>query len=57
MAYRADNLDEALFTSLLAYKMATSMKNKEEMGVMELSIARMLNVIERTQKQNARNEA
>ena len=42
MAYRADNLDEALFTSLLAYKMATSMKNKEEMGVMELSIARML---------------
>lgn len=41
-AYRANNLDEALFASLLAYKVAETMKNKEEMGVVELAFARML---------------
>ena len=42
MAYRANNLDEALFTTLLAYKVAESLNNNEEMGVVESSLARML---------------
>jgi CHAT domain-containing protein len=42
LSSRANNLDEALFTTLLAYKVAQAMKNKEEMGVVELSFARML---------------
>jgi len=41
-ADRANNLDEALFANLLAYKVAQTMKNKEEMGVVELAFARML---------------
>lgn len=41
-AYRTNNLDEALFANLLAYKVAHTMKNKEEMGVVELAFARML---------------
>ena len=42
MAYRGHNKDEALFTTALAYKVAKQMNNKEEMGVVELSFARML---------------
>ncbi len=42
LSYRANNLDEALFTTLLAYKVAQAMRNKEEIGVVELSFARML---------------
>jgi len=41
-AHRANNLDEALFANLLAYKVAEAMKNKEEMGVVELAFARMM---------------
>jgi len=42
VARRANNQDEALFTALLAYKVIATMNNKEETGVAELSIARML---------------
>jgi CHAT domain-containing protein len=42
MSYRGQNKDEALYTTALAYKVATQMNNKEEMGVVELSFARML---------------
>src|SRR5712691_10988536 len=42
VAYRANNLDEALFATLLVYKVAQAMKNKEEIGVVELAFARML---------------
>ena len=42
VAHRAKNLDEALFTALLAYKVAEQMKSPEEMGVVELLFARML---------------
>ena len=42
IAYRADNREEALFATLLAYRVAETMKNKEELGVIELSFARRL---------------
>jgi CHAT domain-containing protein len=42
VAQRANNLDEALSTTLLAYRVVASMNNKEETGVVELSLARML---------------
>lgn len=41
-ANRANNTEEALSTTLLAYKMAKAMQNTEGMGVAELSLARML---------------
>ncbi len=42
VAQRANHLDEALFATMLAYKVIASLNNKEESGVVELSIARML---------------
>lgn len=42
ISYRTTNVDEALSTALLAYKVAEAMKSQEEMGVVELSFARML---------------
>jgi CHAT domain-containing protein len=41
-AHRAGDLDEALSTALLAYKVVTRMGNKEEIGVVELAFARIL---------------
>lgn len=41
-AYRANNLPDSLHATLLAYKVAKKMNNKEEIGVMELSFAERL---------------
>ncbi len=42
ISHRAKDLDEALFTTLLAYRVAEAMKNSEEMGVVELAFSRLL---------------
>lgn len=42
LAGRSNDLNEALFTNLLAYKVTVRMNNKEETGVVELSLARLL---------------
>lgn len=42
LAHRAGNMDEAMFGTFLAYKVAARLNNKEESGVVELSLARML---------------
>jgi CHAT domain-containing protein len=42
VAQRANHPDEALTASILAYRVIASMNNKEETGVAELSVARML---------------
>ncbi len=44
-----DNAHEALYTSLLAYKVFQALDNPEELGVMELAIARLLRGRDRSQ--------
>ena len=44
-----DDTDEALYTSLLAYKVLQALNNPEELGVMELSIGRLLRGKDRSQ--------